>query len=244
MCRPPFDHTLPISRRRIRPRQALLGNETGNYVIQEAAASTTHLSRPPAAIKRTFDVVFASVALVALTPLLLCLMAAIWCESPGNPLFVQERMGFNGRPFRLLKLRTMVPNAEAALGGLAHLNEVQSPLFKVRRDPRVTRLGRFLRITSLDELPQLVNVLRGEMSLVGPRPPLIREVSQYTVDQARRLTVTPGLTGLWQVSGRSNRSFDDLVALDLYYIDHWSFRLDLQLIAKTLWVVVTCRGAY
>jgi len=244
MRRPAFDHTLPISRRRNRSGKHISPNETGYSVIQEASASTIPLSRPPAAIKRIFDVVFASVALLALTPLLLSLMAAIWCDSPGNPIFVQERIGVNGRRFRLFKLRTMVPNAEAALGRLAHLNEVQSPLFKVRRDPRVTHLGRFLRVTSLDELPQLMNVIRGDMSLVGPRPPLIDEVSQYTVEQARRLTVTPGLTGLWQVSGRSNRSFDELVALDLYYIDHWSFWLDLELIAKTLWVVVTCRGAY
>lgn len=217
---------------------------TRYFVIQEAQASSVHLARPPAAIKRMFDVVFAIVALVALTPLLLCLMAAIWCESPGNPIFVQERVGFNGRQFRLFKLRTMVPNAEAGLQPVAHLNEVQPPLFKVRKDPRVTRLGRLLRVTSLDELPQLVNVVRGDMSLVGPRPPLSHEVRQYTRDQARRLTVMPGLTGLWQVSGRSNRSFDDLVALDLYYIDHWSFWLDLQLLAKTFWVVATCRGAY
>ena len=213
-------------------------------MIQEAQASSVHLARPPAAIKRTFDVILAVVALVALTPLLLCLMAAIWCESPGNPIFVQERVGFNGRPFRLFKLRTMIPNAEAGLEPVAHLNEVQPPLFKVRKDPRVTRLGRYLRLTSLDELPQLANVIRGEMSLVGPRPPLGHEVSQYTAHQARRLTVIPGLTGLWQVSGRSDCSFDDLVALDLYYIDHWSFWLDLQLIAKTFWVVATCRGAY
>jgi lipopolysaccharide/colanic/teichoic acid biosynthesis glycosyltransferase len=219
-------------------------SETRYFVIQEAQASSVHLARPPAAIKRTFDVLLAVVALVALTPLLLCLMAAIWCESPGNPIFAQERVGFNGRPFRFFKLRTMVPNAEAGLEPVAHLNEVQPPLFKVRKDPRVTRLGRFLRITSLDELPQLVNVIRGEMSLVGPRPPLSHEVSQYTADQARRLTVTPGLTGLWQVSGRSDCSFDDLIALDLYYIDHWSFWLDLQLIARTFWVVATGRGAY
>jgi lipopolysaccharide/colanic/teichoic acid biosynthesis glycosyltransferase len=213
-------------------------------VIHEVSAPALTLSRGPAFTKRLFDLAFALIALLALTPLILVLLAAIWVESHSNPVFFQERVGFRGKRFRLIKLRTMVPDAEGYLTQVKALNEAQPPLFKIRKDPRVTRVGRLLRATSLDELPQLLNVVRGEMSLVGPRPPLPHEVSDYTPQQARRLTVIPGLTGLWQVSGRSDRTFDELVALDLYYIDHWSFWLDLQLVARTFWVVIAARGAY
>ncbi len=213
-------------------------------MIKEVSAPSLTLARPPAIGKRAFDTVFAVIALMALAPLLLSLMAAIWVESRSNPIFWQERVGFKRKVFRLIKLRTMVPDAEQRLDEVQHLNEAQPPLFKVRNDPRITRVGRFLRATSLDELPQLINVVRGEMSLVGPRPPLPHEVIRYTPEQARRLTVMPGLTGLWQVSGRSECTFDELIALDLHYIDHRSFWLDLQLIARTLWVVLLGRGAY
>jgi lipopolysaccharide/colanic/teichoic acid biosynthesis glycosyltransferase len=200
--------------------------------------------RPPALAKRLFDMAFATVALIALLPPILLLMLAICLESWGSPIFAQERVGLGGRRFKMLKLRTMVRDAERRRVDVEHLNEAQAPMFKVKKDPRITRVGRFLRYTSLDELPQLINVIVGEMSLVGPRPPLPHEVGQYTSTQARRLTVIPGLTGLWQVSGRSDRSFDALIALDLEYIDHWSFWLDLKLIARTVWVVLSGRGAY
>ena len=201
-------------------------------------------SRKPSSAKRAFDIAFSAVTLVAILPLLLILMVAILIESRGNPLFSQERIGFDGRPFRLLKLRTMVRDAEKRRAELEDLNEAQWPLFKLRRDPRITRVGRLLRRTSLDELPQFLNVLWGDMSLVGPRPPLPHEVSTYTNEQARRLSVMPGLTGMWQVSGRSEASFDECVSLDLAYIDAWSFWLDIRLIAQTVAVVLTGRGAW
>jgi len=194
--------------------------------------------------KRLFDVLFAATALLALAPLLLLMMLAIVVESWGSPIFPQERLGIGGRRFRILKLRSMVPNAESRILELAHLNDADGPLFKIRRDPRATRVGRLLRATSLDELPQLVNVLRGEMSLVGPRPPLAREVLSYTREQLRRLSVVPGLTGAWQVSGRSNLGWDSSIALDLDYIDNWSFWLDLKLIWKTFGAVMSSKGAY
>jgi lipopolysaccharide/colanic/teichoic acid biosynthesis glycosyltransferase len=203
--------------------------------------------RPGAVVaKRLFDVVVATVALVLLMPLLLALVVAVWIESPGNPIFVQERLGQYGRRFRLYKLRTMVLGAEQRRHEVEHLNESKPPLFKARNDPRVTRVGRFLRATSLDEFPQLVNVLRGEMSIVGPRPRLpaeFKEVMQRP-DIVRRLTAKPGLAGVWQVSGRAHNDFEEALELDLYYIDHWSFAFDLKLVALTFWVVLNAHGAY
>jgi lipopolysaccharide/colanic/teichoic acid biosynthesis glycosyltransferase len=197
-----------------------------------------------AVAKRLFDIVVGTLAFLLVAPFLLPLMAAICLESPGKPIFVQERLGLNGKRFRMLKLRTMVADAEKRRAEVEHLNEALPPLFKVRRDPRVTRLGRVLRATSLDELPQLLNVIRGEMSLVGPRPRLPLEFATNDPAVARRLTVKPGLAGLWQVSGRAKLNFDEALALDLQYVDNWSFWLDLRLIARTFWVVITLHGAY
>jgi lipopolysaccharide/colanic/teichoic acid biosynthesis glycosyltransferase len=194
--------------------------------------------------KRVFDMVVATIALLVVLPVLVILMAAISLESPGSPIFVQERLGLNGQRFPMLKLRTMVRDAERLRSRVEHLNEARPPLFKVRNDPRVTRLGRILRKTSLDELPQLVNVIRGQMSIVGPRPRLPLEFAASSPAVARRLTAKPGLAGLWQVSGRAKLNFDEALALDLQYIDNWSFWLDLKLIARTLWVVLTLHGAY
>lgn len=194
--------------------------------------------------KRVFDMVVATIALLMVLPVLVILMAAISLESPGSPIFVQERLGLNGQRFPMLKLRTMVRDAERLRSRVEHLNEARPPLFKVRNDPRVTRLGRILRKTSLDELPQLVNVIRGQMSIVGPRPRLPLEFAASSPAVARRLTAKPGLAGLWQVSGRAKLNFDEALALDLQYIDNWSFWLDLKLIARTLWVVLTLHGAY
>ena len=198
------------------------------------------------AAKRAFDLVVSGLALVALSPLLIALIAAIWIESPGNPIFVQERLGQYGRPFRLYKLRTMVLGAELRRAEVEHLNESTAPLFKARNDPRVTRVGRFLRAASLDEFPQLFNVLKGEMSIVGPRPRLPLEFAgvMQRSDIVRRLSMKPGLAGVWQVSGRAHNDFDEALALDLYYVDHWSFRFDLALVARTFWVVLTAHGAY
>jgi lipopolysaccharide/colanic/teichoic acid biosynthesis glycosyltransferase len=195
-------------------------------------------------VKRIFDLLMASLALLVALPLLVALLVAVVLESPGNPIFVQERLGLDGTRFRMLKLRTMVPDAERRRGEIEHLNEALPPLFKVRHDPRVTRVGRILRATSLDELPQLINVLRGEMSIVGPRPRLPREFCLDDPKVARRLSVKPGLAGLWQISGRATLNYDEALALDLQYVDTWSFWLDLRLIARTFLVVLSLKGAY
>jgi len=158
-------------------------------------------------------------------------------------LFRQRRCGLNGRIFTLFKFRTMVADAEERIGEVAHLNEMKGPVFKVRRDPRVTGVGRWLRRFSLDELPQLWNVLRGDMSLVGPRPPIPEEVARYERWQRRRLSMKPGLTCLWQVRGRNQIDFEEWMRLDLEYIDNWSPWLDLKILARTVPVVLSGRGA-
>jgi lipopolysaccharide/colanic/teichoic acid biosynthesis glycosyltransferase len=188
---------------------------------------------------------FAFLALLVLAPGLLTIAAAIKLTSPGPALFRQRRVGINGEEFTLFKFRTMVDNAHELRSALNHLNVFEAgPLFKIHRDPRVTRVGSLLRRASLDELPQLLNVLSGRMALVGPRPPLPSEVSRYTEDVRRRLLVKPGLTGLWQVSGRSDLSWEESVRLDLRYVENWSLGLDLQILFRTCSAVVRGRGAY
>jgi exopolysaccharide biosynthesis polyprenyl glycosylphosphotransferase len=194
--------------------------------------------------KRAFDLVVSSLALVGLLPVIVAVAVAIKVDSRGPVLFKQERVGKDGRRFNVWKFRTMVIDAEAQLDSLRHLNEAEGPLFKMVNDPRVTRVGRFLRALSLDELPQLANVQRGEMSLVGPRPALAREMEGWTTDLHERLRVKPGLTGMWQVSGRSDVSFEEYVRLDLYYVDNWSLWTDLAIVAKTVPTVLFRRGAY
>lgn len=194
--------------------------------------------------KRTFDLAIALVSLIVTGPVMLVTAIAIKLDSPGPVLFRQKRVGQDGRPFTVLKFRTMVADAEARLAELALVNEADGPLFKMKDDPRVTRVGSFLRRSSLDELPQLFNVIRGDMSLVGPRPALPSEVAQWTGDVFNRLRVKPGMTGMWQVSGRSQASFEDYVRLDLYYVDNWSLVTDLVILLKTVPVVVTRSGAY
>jgi lipopolysaccharide/colanic/teichoic acid biosynthesis glycosyltransferase len=205
------------------------------------------LLRPGAlAAKRTFDLVVGALVLLVMLPLLLALMVAVWIESSGNPIFVQDRLGQYGQRFRLYKLRTMVPDAEQRRGEVEYLNESKPPLFKARNDPRVTRIGRFLRASSLDELPQLLNVVKGEMSIVGPRPRLPEEFEDVMQrpDIVRRFSAKPGLAGVWQTRGRAHNNFDEALALDLYYVDHWSFWFDIKLVVETFWVVVTGQGAY
>jgi exopolysaccharide biosynthesis polyprenyl glycosylphosphotransferase len=194
--------------------------------------------------KATLDRAGAALGLLLLAPLYGLVALAVRLGSPGPVLHRQTRVGQHGRTFTMWKFRTMVADAERLRPELTAANEQDGPLFKMRRDPRVTRTGRWLRRSSLDELPQLVNVLRGEMSLVGPRPPLPDEVAQYDDVALRRLTVKPGLTGLWQVSGRSELSWDESVALDLGYADNWSLGGDLDVIARTFRAVVDGRGAY
>ncbi|HEV8298923.1 MAG TPA: sugar transferase, partial [Acidimicrobiales bacterium] len=194
--------------------------------------------------KRCFDVAIASFLLVISAPILFVAAIAIKLDSPGPVIFKQERVGRDGRRFKVFKLRTMVIDAEMRLEEIAHLNEADGPLFKVKFDPRVTRVGRFLRKTSFDELPQLINVMRDEMSMVGPRPALPREVNAWDPELQSRLRVRPGITGMWQVSGRSESSFEDYQRLDLYYVDNWSLVTDLTIIVKTVPAVVFGRGAH
>jgi len=185
-------------------------------------------------MKRTFDVFFSFSVIVLVSPLFIIIAIAIWFNDRGPVFFIQERVGLNGRCFRIFKFRTMVANAEALKVSLLGLNEQTGPVFKIKNDPRVTRVGRFLRKTSLDELPQFYNVIRGEMSIVGPRPPISSEVEMYKLWQKRRLTMKPGITCTWQVSGRNNIPFNQWMKLDLDYIDNWSFTWDAVLIIKTI----------
>ncbi|MEU0134987.1 sugar transferase [Streptomyces sp. NPDC006296] len=199
---------------------------------------------PQAALKTVVDRTGAALGLLLLSPLLLGVAVAVRLSSPGPVFHRQTRHGRHNRPFTMWKFRTMVADAEARREQLSAANESEGPMFKMRRDPRVTRIGHALRRTSVDELPQLLNVLRGDMSLVGPRPPLPEEVSRYDERELRRLAVRPGLTGLWQVSGRSDLSWQETVSLDLWYVDNWSVATDLGLLARTVRAVTDGRGAY
>jgi exopolysaccharide biosynthesis polyprenyl glycosylphosphotransferase len=194
--------------------------------------------------KRAFDVCVATAALVIAAPAMLVVALAIKFDSRGPVVFKQTRVGREGVNFEVRKFRTMVPDAEAKLVDLLGRNEADGPLFKLKADPRVTRVGRFLRKTSLDELPQLLNVLRGEMSLVGPRPALPAELQAWDRELHARLRVKPGITGMWQVNGRSDASFEQYSRLDLYYVDNWSLLTDLGILAKTLPAVLFGRGSY
>ena len=194
--------------------------------------------------KRLLDVVGASVALILSAPLMLLAALAIMLETHGAVLYRSTRVGRGGKPFTFYKLRSMVNGADRHRHHLSHLNECDGPVFKISRDPRVTVVGRFLRTTSLDELPQFWNVLRGDMSLVGPRPPLPGEVSHYQPWQMRRLEVRPGLTCLWQISGRSRIGFEEWMRLDLEYINRRSLRLDLKILLRTIPAVLSREGAY
>ena len=193
--------------------------------------------------KRVIDFVLATILLIILLPLLVLVAVAVKFTSPGPILYRQVRCGLYGRKFELVKFRTMVDRAEDRLWEIQHLNEMNGPVFKMRDDPRVTPLGRYLRKLSIDEIPQLWNVIKGEMSLVGPRAPLLEEVRNYTIKQRRRLSVKPGITCLWQVSGRNEIDFERWMDLDLQYIDQWSLWLDLRILAQTIPAVFTGRGA-
>jgi exopolysaccharide biosynthesis polyprenyl glycosylphosphotransferase len=196
------------------------------------------------ALKRVSDIVISLAGLILLFPLMLLIALAIKLDSSGPVLFRQIRVGKGGRPFVLYKFRSMRQGAEEEQPKLAELDEAVGPIFKIRHDPRCTRVGRFLRRTSLDELPQFYNVLRGEMSLVGPRPAIPSEVEQYQEWHRRRLEVSPGMTGLWQVSGRSELTFDEMCLLDIYYLENWSPLLDLKIVLKTIPAVLAGTGAY
>ena len=193
--------------------------------------------------KRLFDLLVSSNGVLLTSPLFLLIAVAIKLETPGPVFYRSTRLGRHGRPFCFLKFRSMRADAEALKAQLAHLNEMDGPVFKVRNDPRMTRVGRVLRRTSLDELPQLVHVLRGEMSLVGPRPPIPEEVAQYEPWQRRRLAVVPGITCLWQIRGRNQISFAQWMRLDMEYIDNLSLALDLKILLLTVPAVLRGVGA-
>jgi len=196
------------------------------------------------AVKRAFDVVVSATALVLLAPLLLGVAVAIRLDSPGPVFFRQRRVGLHGRLFDILKFRSMRLDAEAMQAALRVRNEMSGPVFKMADDPRVTRVGRFIRRTSIDELPQFWNVLVGQMSVVGPRPPIPSEVAQYRRWHRRRLSVRPGITCVWQISGRNDIDFEHWMELDLEYIDHWSLAYDLRIFLKTIPAVLGARGAH
>lgn len=212
--------------------------------MDTVAASRTPADELSLTLKRALDVGLSMLVLLIASPVLIAAAIAVAIDSPGSILFRQERVGLNGRRFTMYKFRSMVQDAEALLGELREQNEMSGPVFKMSSDPRITRTGNFLRRTSIDELPQLFNVIRGEMSLVGPRPPLPSEVDLYEPEQRRRLSVKPGITGLWQVSGRNEvKDFSEWVYLDLEYIDRWSLGLDLQILARTVPAVLMAKGA-
>ena len=211
---------------------------------QYVATYTLHLELWPYAIKRILDITVAACALLLLAPILLITAIGIKLTSPGPVFFLQERIGMSKRRFKIYKFRTMIPDAEKLMSALEKDNEATGPVFKMKNDPRVTRFGRALRKSSIDELPQLFNVLRGDMSLVGPRPLPVRDYEGFNEDwQRRRFSVKPGITCLWQVNGRSGVSFDQWMLLDLQYLDEWSLWLDLKILAKTVPAVIKGEGA-
>ena len=194
-------------------------------------------------MKRGMDIILAGITLLILSPILLIITIAIKFDSPGPVLYSSERIGKKGRVFRCLKFRTMIRDADKRRAELMHMNERDGVLFKISNDPRITRLGKFLRKYSLDELPQFFNVLRGDMSIVGPRPPLASEVKEYKLSHLRRLDVMPGITGLWQVQARQDPSFDSYISLDVTYVENWSVWLDLKILVRTVAVVFAGTGS-
>ncbi len=219
-------------------RHSSAGPQTGRVVLEAVYDDSRRY------IKRMVDIVSSAVLLVLLVPVLLAVAVAVKLTSPGPILFRQERFGLNKRRFYMLKFRSMMVDAESRQAAIEHLNELSGPTFKIKNDPRLTPIGSFLRKYSLDELPQLLNVLAGQMSLVGPRPLPLRDVKRFSEAWLmRRFSVKPGITCLWQIGGRSNTDFDRWIALDLKYIDEWSLSLDLEILLKTLPAVLTSRGA-
>jgi exopolysaccharide biosynthesis polyprenyl glycosylphosphotransferase len=206
--------------------------------------NTWDVSRSTMMLKRAFDVLVSGVALLALSPLFPIIALAIRLDSPGSVFFAQRRAGMRGRPFRMLKFRTMRMGAEQELSGLVLFDDLSDPMFKLRRDPRITRVGRVLRRFSLDEIPQLINVLRGDMSIVGPRPEQVELVDRYRPEHRFRLHVKPGVTGPMQVFGRGDLTFSERLAVELDYVENVSLARDLRILAQTLPTVLRGNGAY
>lgn len=241
----PFEPRFPATDRKPavqRRRLATADREQPVCAGQWHIAPAGNRSRGYLIAKRIIDVAGTIMLLVLLFPLLLVTLAVLLVSTKGHPIFSQERLGFLGRPFRLYKFRTMVLDAEKRR--FLVKNEQEGPVFKNRADPRITRIGSFLRKTSIDELPQLLNVLRGDMSLIGPRPPLFHEVLQYKPLQRKRLAVRPGLTCLWQVSGRNEIGFTRWMQMDMWYVKHQTLLTDLILLLRTPWAVLSRRGAH
>lgn len=222
-----------LEKERVQTRQIVLDRDT-----------VLHNNRQYWFLRRMQDVLLSGVALLVLWPVILIFAVAIWLESPGaSPIFVQDRVGRDGKVFRFYKLRSMIPNAEAKLEKLLDKNEMEGPVFKIKEDPRITKIGRFIRKTSIDELPQLWNIIKGDMSIVGPRPPLPREVAQYDDYQMQRLYITPGLTCYWQIQPhRNDLSFDEWMELDIKYIQERSFLTDWKIIFGTVGAVLGMNG--
>jgi len=217
---------------------------SGAVPIAMGARAAREVPEPWPLVKRGIDVVLGVILLVVTAPIVALAAAAIVFVTGGPPFFAQERVGFGGRRFKMFKLRTMVAGADAMRPSMMHLNEVDGPVFKIRNDPRLHPLGRFLRRSSIDELPNLLNVLRGEMSLVGPRPALPSEVEHYDAFALRRLSVPQGVTCLWQINGRSDVSFEHWMELDNRYVDEWTPLGDLLIVAKTIPAVLRRDGAH
>jgi exopolysaccharide biosynthesis polyprenyl glycosylphosphotransferase len=222
------------------------GAERFDYgeAMYDSAHQSQRWFRYEAVAKRLVDVLLAGLGLVASLPIAIAIAVAIKLDSPGPVIFVQDRVGRDGRSFRFYKFRSMYVDAERRLEELRQHNEVDGPVFKIRKDPRISKVGAFLRRTSLDELPQLFNVLKGEMSMVGPRPPLPKEVDKYRPTDMIRLSVKPGLTCLWQIRGRSTLGFDTWMEYDREYVSKLSLWLDVSILVRTVWAVLSCRGAY
>lgn len=213
-------------------------------VTSKSSFKTRWKERVYNCFKRIFDVLFSSIGLVLIFPLLLIVIVAIKVDSKGPAIYRQRRVGKNGKYFTMYKFRSMVTNADDLLDQLKDKNECDGPVFKISNDPRLTKVGIFIRKYSIDELPQIINILKGDMSIVGPRPPLINEVEQYTEYEYKRLSVKPGLTCYWQISGRSDISFQHWIELDLKYINERSLWTDAKIIIKTFPAVLGHRGAY
>lgn len=216
------------------------------YIFGRESEPKVHIKKGPVYIcfKRAFDIVFSLIGMIVLFLPLLVVALIIVIDSPGaSPIYVQERVGKNGRRFKFYKFRSMVPDAEQIFESLLDKNEMDGPTFKIKDDPRITRFGRFIRKSGIDELPQLWNILKGEMSFVGPRPPLPREVELYTEHQYQRLSVTPGLTCYWQIQPKRNSlSFDEWLAWDLKYISEYNFWIDIKILFKTVGAVIGMEG--
>lgn len=229
-------------RRRSSSARLALSEPVGADAALVGAARIEGLSTAERILKQAMDAGLSSLILLALSPILIVIAVAIRLDSPGPVLYISERIGRNGRRFPCFKFRTMVRNAERQQERMRHLNLRDGVLFKVANDPRVTRVGCVLRKYSLDELPQFLNVLRGEMSVVGPRPPVASEVREYNWNHMRRLSVLPGITGLWQTQARHDPSFEGYVSLDLAYIENWSVGLDLKIILQTVGILLSGSG--